>query len=199
LVSIIVLGLVIVVLSYLGAKKMLSTAVEIGLIDAPNERSSHNKDIPKGGGLVFATLFTLFNFYVYLQEPSFKTFVVSLLISGPTLFALGWLDDRFNLSAKIRLVFHLFISILVLMSLTKGFSTSFTVLFLPEVFWLNVIFCILYQTWFVNLYNFMDGADGLAAGVGVVAASALSSAFAAALLCLASSYYPETWIGHLLL
>ena len=153
---------------------MLNKALEIGLVDAPNERSSHVENIPKGGGAVFAVIFTLFNLYLYLQEPNFKPIVVSLLISGPALFALGWLDDRLRLSATVRLFVHFLVAGFAIFSLTHGFSQDFTVLFLPHILWINIVFCLLYLVWFINLYNFMDGVDGIAGGVGIVAAFALS-------------------------
>jgi Fuc2NAc and GlcNAc transferase len=43
-----------------------------------------------------------------------------------------------------------------------------TISFLPDLPWLTAGFCILFIAWFINLYNFMDGADGLATSIGMV-------------------------------
>lgn len=167
------LGAGLCVASFLTSKIMLMKAVEIELLDKPNVRSSHSGNIPKGGGLVFASLFSGFALLVYLTEAPFKPYITAFLIAGPALFGLGWIDDRLHLSASIRLIFHFLVSGIVLFSLTKGFSESFQVLFFPDWTLVTLGFCLLYLVWFVNLYNFMDGADGIAGGGGLIGALVL--------------------------
>jgi Fuc2NAc and GlcNAc transferase len=170
------LGLVVVGLSLVASKLMLNMALEIELIDQPNERSSHTQNIPKGGGVVFATLFTAYLLYLYATQAEMYKPLAPLLISGPALFGLGWIDDRLRLSAKVRLLCHFIVAAVTLSSLTQGFTRTFGFLFIPEG-WplLAIVFLLLYIVWFVNIYNFMDGVDGLAGGVGLVAALTLSA------------------------
>lgn len=142
----------------------------LGLVDRPNQRSSHQLPTVKGGGLVFSSVYLLTVSYLYFFVPGYKSVAAVVLIVCPHVLIIGWLDDRFNLSAKLRLVLHLLLSAFIVGLLANGFDLQMTFLFLPAVGWLNLVFSILFITWFTNLYNFMDGADGMAGATGVVGA-----------------------------
>lgn len=144
------------------------------MIDAPNERSSHVKPTPKGGGLGFFIVFTFILIVLYFQGNPFKSLAGPLLFGGPVVVLLGWLDDRFNLSAAFRLGVHLLVAVVIYGLVTRWFAIEFSISFLPNIFFLNFGFCILFISWFINLYNFMDGADGLAATTAIVGSSLLA-------------------------
>ena len=124
----------------------------IGSIDIPNNRSSHNKDVPKGGG--FGILLALVFFSLSLKIPIF-IWLPGLIISLTSF----WGGDRHCLSVKQRLFIHfgcsLLFSILFLYSKQAGFETY--------------IFCFPISVFIVgtaNFYNFMDGIDGIAGITG---------------------------------
>lgn len=149
------------------------TARGLGLIDRPNDRSSHKQPTVKGGGVVFSSVFLFFLLLFYLWVPGFKAASAMVLIVCPLVLIVGWLDDRFNLSALVRLFIHLVLSGLIISYLSNGLEIEFQLLFLPPNQWLNIVFTLLFLGWFTNLYNFMDGADGMAAGTGMVASALL--------------------------
>ena len=115
-----------------------------------------------------------FLFVIYHSLPLYKNSTLPLLTACPLLFLIGWFDDRMELSPKLRLLMQLTISLMILALSSKAFSQQSSFLFLPNHFLLNMTFGLLYVTWFVNLYNFMDGIDGMAAGNGICGAVALS-------------------------
>ncbi|PCH56644.1 MAG: glycosyl transferase [Legionellales bacterium] len=111
------------------------------LTDIPNQRSSHSTPIIRGGGIVFVLLWLLFS--ALLFETNY------IVLAGIGFAGIGFADDLFDLSAKWRLIAQIIIAALLLYSLA-----------LPA--WL-LIFYIPCICWSVNLFNFMDGTDGIAA------------------------------------
>ncbi len=126
---------------------------KFGLVDMPNERSSHVKPTPRGGGVgiwIAGILAGIFLFGAGL-----------FAVVGICLGVMGLIEDRFSLSAKVRLLAQV-----MLFSAAVYFFRVFNMSFIPGaamfVFWLLLI------TWTSNLYNFMDGIDGIAGIIGVV-------------------------------
>lgn len=169
-----VIGMVIFLLNIAFTKLLMNSAKKIGILDHPNDRSSHSQPTPRGGGLVFSTILIVCSFGAYISDSGFKLISTVLLVGGPIVVAIGWLDDRYKLSATLRLVVHFYSAICVIGISTGWFHESVRFLFLPDIFLLNIIFCILFISWFVNLYNFMDGADGLASSTAVVGSLAMA-------------------------
>lgn len=132
-------------------------------LDKPNSRSSHSELTPRGGGVVFVSLWLLGNIlgfflgFLSLQE-------ILILLPGSLLVAItGFCDDRYHLSARWRALFYCIAALLSIIAL-KGF-THFTInknIILHLSFY-GSIFAVLAIVWSINLFNFMDGLDGLAA------------------------------------
>ena len=113
--------------------------------DIPNERSLHSTPIPRVGGI--ALMAGVLSGWALLMQ--FLAWWVVLPALG--LFALSLLDDMRNLSPQIRLAGH-FLAALVAV-LGAGVALLW---FIPV---------LLFIVWMTNLYNFMDGSDGLAGGM----------------------------------
>jgi Fuc2NAc and GlcNAc transferase len=140
----------------------------MGMVDAPNERSSHSIPTPKGGGLAFFAVFSIILTWYFAFYPDYHKIVEPILYGGPFVVLVGWLDDRFNLSAAIRLLVHFAVAVLIYGLVTQWFRVPFSISFLPDLSWMGPVFSVFFIAWFINLYNFMDGADGLAASNAVV-------------------------------
>jgi UDP-N-acetylmuramyl pentapeptide phosphotransferase/UDP-N-acetylglucosamine-1-phosphate transferase len=119
-------------------------------LDHPNERSLHSLPIPRGGGL--AILAGVLSGCALSAAPVPWTLVGLAVLLAAVSFA----DDVRSLRAKWRLVAHLSAAGVVCVLFAESFPS---LLWLP-VGWLAV-------AWMTNLYNFMDGADGLAGGMAV--------------------------------
>ena len=144
------------------------------LLDPPNARSSHRKPTPRGGGVVFFFLSSIFSGLDLLINQGFTTSV--LLLWAAPLAVVGLLDDRYNLPASWRYVVQLFTAVIMvgLSPLVQRFGfaiTSASLLFL-----LVLALLVLAVTAVINFVNFMDGLDGLVAGCMAVTIAALSAA-----------------------
>ncbi len=122
-------------------------------VDVANERSLHTGRIPRIGGIAMTISVALSIALSIIALPN-TTLPVEPLAIAVGLFFLSAIDDWFSLPVLPRLVGHLVATGLVVHSLHLPI-----ILGLPAVLWL---------VWMTNLYNFMDGADGLAGGMTVI-------------------------------
>jgi UDP-N-acetylmuramyl pentapeptide phosphotransferase/UDP-N-acetylglucosamine-1-phosphate transferase len=138
-------------------------------VDRPNERSLHDKPVPRIGGLGLHTGTLLAWPVIGLEFPAI------LWISFVGLLIVSLIDDIRGLPVLARLAAHL---------LASGSIAAFIIF--PDHGWIAACIATLGLTWISNLYNFMDGADGLAGGMaffgfgvyGIAAWHAGSTAFA---------------------
>ena len=153
----------LVVASFLLTELIRRYTLKKNLIDTPNERSSHTVPTPRGGGLSIVVIFLIAISYV----DSVPTDIFMALIGSGGLIALiGFWDDHDHVPAKWRLLAH--------------FVASFWVLYwlggIPEfhifnysidagIIGLGLIAILL--VWLLNLFNFMDGIDGIAASEAI--------------------------------
>lgn len=140
-----------------------------GVIDIPNERSSHQIPTPRGGGLAIIITFLLASLaLIYFrpieQLPGLMFWLGLILIAITSL-----LDDRLNLPVYLRFVLHLLAATLVAVEsggfqnfpLPAPYNFNLGVFNFPlTIFWILAV---------LNIYNFLDGIDGYAAVQGLVA------------------------------
>lgn len=133
----------------------MKTAVKLKIFDMPHHQSSHTGVVVRGGGIIFYVAFLLWSVLNGFQ------WYGGLL--GLTIIALvSFIDDIRMVSPKIRLVCQ-FIAIVLL------FYHSGLVRTAPYVVVMLTIACV----GMVNIYNFMDGINGMTGGYSLVVASAL--------------------------
>ena len=171
-----------------------------GFLDRPNERSSHTRVVPRAGGLeivVAVGLCLALAPELWRQRPA-----AAALVAGALLLALvGLCDDRFGLSALVRLSFHL--------AVAAGFvyaagAIDRVPLPAPLDFALGPLGPAVSVLWIVavvNFYNFMDGIDGLAAlqamvtgtGIALAGFDPLASFLGAALAGASAGFLVFNW------
>lgn len=144
---------------------MIRYASRRGVMDIPNARSLHQSPVPRGGGLAIVVVVTLVQAGLLLGYDGAPTYPLLLWHGGALVLAwLGWRDDRRPLSSRLRLVVQAVVATFGVAGLHLGSA-------LPEALPLvGVCLTVVAVIWFVNLYNFMDGADGIA-GVQAVGAA----------------------------
>ena len=132
------------------------------LPDVPNHRSLHRDPTPRGGGLAFGISFltslgvVLFYFYPqFINESLIAFFVGSILV-----YLLGLMDDAYALPALLRLSLQILIA-LVLCSYGAPEKIHFLG-FLEFYGWPALLLQVFWVLTCINLFNFMDGLDGLA-------------------------------------
>jgi Fuc2NAc and GlcNAc transferase len=145
------------------------------MIDRPNERSSHSQPVPRGGGIALAATFFVSVIVLWSIRIMAAQLAIALLGGGLLVAWIGWLDDRGGVAASKRALVHLIAAVWAIAWL-GGFDRSW--LISPvELGPLGTALAVVGIIWWINLYNFMDGIDGIAAGQAVTVA-----AFAAGLL-----------------
>jgi Fuc2NAc and GlcNAc transferase len=146
-------------------------ALAFGVIDIPNSRSSHTIATPRGGGAAVVVV-TLGVSTLLWASRDLNSNVAGALLGGGALIALiGFLDDRRPIGASPRLVVHLGAALLAT-ALLGGLPQLQVG---PHVWlstWEGYVLAVLGITWTLNLFNFMDGIDGIAASEAVFVALA---------------------------
>lgn len=150
-------------------------AMQRWFLDQPNARSLHTFPVPRTGGLGIVPASVL-----GILVAGGDTLIVLLAVG---LMLLSLLDDWKNLPAAWRLFGHLVA------------ASIFALVYFPHAGWIGLPALALAVGWMINLYNFMDGADGLAGGMTVVgfctyaaaAALAADAPFALASVCVAAA------------
>lgn len=145
---------------------VLRCAHVLRLIDLPNVRSSHTLPTPRGGGLAIAIVCTVLLLLREFASESIDNGLLGIAVGGVLVAVLGFLDDRYSLSAKWRFVVQAAVVVVVVVALGGLPDEARRVL--P---WITtgsgVVLCAVVVLWFLNLFNFMDGIDGIAASQGV--------------------------------
>ncbi|AEF99625.1 MraY family glycosyltransferase [Methylomonas methanica] len=151
------------------------------VLDIPNQRSSHSVPTPRGGGLAIVLAFgmalLLLKFGQLIDSRLLALFGVTLLVAG-----IGFCDDHAHVAARWRLLIHLFAAALAL-KLLGGFPLlllpapldQLTHRWLIDISWLGYVIGTLLLVWCLNLFNFMDGTDGIAASESLFMSMALAS------------------------
>lgn len=137
-------------------------ALRVNLLDLPNDRSSHSVPTPRGGGVGFVGVFLVVAGVLW-QLGLIGTSLFAALAGGGTLVAvLGFVDDRRPLPARVRFAGHVVSAAWVLWWLGPLPPLPVFGLDVP-MGWLAAPLAAGYMVWSVNLFNFMDGIDGIAA------------------------------------
>ena len=141
-------------------------------MDIPNERSSHLTPTPRGGGIAFVTTSLVGFLLLLLNSELDRADLLALCCAGAIVAIGGHLDDRQKISgAAIRLGFHALGAIILVVGV--GIPSELA-LFERTVNTgiVGSILGVVYLVWLLNLFNFMDGTDGIAASEGVFVALA---------------------------
>ncbi|AXP02142.1 glycosyl transferase [Pseudomonas fluorescens] len=136
-------------------------ALARSLMDVPNARSSHSVPTPRGGGVAIVLGFlSVLPVLAFLGGLSW-TFTWALLGAGAGIALLGFLDDHGHIAARWRLLGHFLGAVWALFWL-GGLPALELFGFVLDLGWLGHVLAAIYLVWMLNLYNFMDGIDGIA-------------------------------------
>lgn len=174
-----VIGFIIAAtMSLLLTPAVKALAFKIGAVDKPNARKVHTRIMPRLGGLAIYAAFAigLFALLPFLPDAMLsgydKRFIAALLSGGTIIVLIGALDDRFELSAKVKLLGQIAAACVVVF----GFGIRISLLNIPfgetiepVAEWLAIPLTILWIVGCTNAINLIDGLDGLAAGVSGIA------------------------------
>ncbi|MFZ5540480.1 MAG: MraY family glycosyltransferase [Pseudomonadota bacterium] len=146
------------------------------LLDVPNERSSHAHPVPRGGGVAIVLAFVAGALALWWCGSMPTALLAALLVGGGLVAAVGFWDDHVNLPARVRLPLHVIAAVLAVALLGPVQHVPVGAAMWVAPAWIAWPVSVIGVAWLLNLYNFMDGIDGIAAG------EAVSVALAAALI-----------------
>ena len=158
--ALLALALVSAVLTWLARRYALRRQ----LLDHPGERRSHHVATPRGGGIAIVVTALVGLAAGALLYPAAAAHL-AIFAAGLMLVAgIGWWDDHRPLPAMRRLLVHMLASVLLAGLVWQATGNA-----------LQAVLLFLVATALVNLWNFMDGINGIASGYALVGALSLAA------------------------
>ncbi len=151
----------LVVGAIIGTLVYSRVAFKLQIVAVPNERTLHGQTIPQGGGVVIAVLFlgTALTLQVggRLQPDWFWA-----LMGGGVMAVTGIVDDARGLSQRLKFAVQI-LCVVWALSWAGGLAPVQLGFRVVELGVAGDVFALVGFVWFINIYNFMDGVDGMAA------------------------------------
>ncbi len=159
--------------------------IAVGIADLPNERSSHDRPVPKAGGVAVAVAFVagLGALALVLGGggwPASGERLAGFLGLAAAVAGFGLLDDLFGLAARTKLVVQTALALAFSILVARIEQVTLPGLGTIALGPLGHLATVLWLVGFMNVFNFMDGINGIAGGAAVIAAVALGLIAAAA-------------------
>lgn len=172
-----------------GMVKLLQPmAYMVELVDKPGGRKQHDGLVPLTGGIAtFAGIFL--TAYLFLEQPMF---VRLFMLGGGFIVFLGAIDDRYDISPRLRLVGQLLVAAIFVYGLSITLADFGDLLGIGPIHvgWFGYPLALLSLVGVVNAYNMLDGIDGLVGAMALISFMGLAYLFGLsidvniALLCL---------------
>ncbi len=136
-------------------------ALMYDMVDYPTERSSHKTATPRGGGMsiviVFLCALPMLNMWFEIQNNS----IWALVGAGGAVALVGFVDDHLNVSLAWRLVTQ-FCGAIWALTWLGGMPPLDIFGYAFDLSWLGHFLGVVYLVWLINIFNFMDGINGIA-------------------------------------
>ncbi len=158
----IVLFICVFLVAYLSTPLFKNLAIKFNILDIPNCRKVHKEPIPLLGGL---SIYIGVILGLALNLANLR-FFSGIIIGATIILIIGLIDDVRGLSAQFRLIVQFLAALIII-----GFGVRLS--FLPNSLWGNAAEIILTLIWVIgitNALNYLDGIDGLAAGIAAIIA-----------------------------
>ena len=187
-------------IAWAGTGLILRLLQRRAILDVPNPRSSHSQPTPRGGGIAVVGSIAIVWIAWWLLDlsagawwPIFAATAVLALVS--------WADDLRGMPVGLRLATHLACVVAGVSLLPENQMVLQGVV----PWWLDRLVAVVAWLWFVNLYNFMDGIDGItsvetiAIGGGLILVSVVggweypAGALALVIAAAAAGFLPWNW------
>lgn len=136
-------------------------ALTRSLMDVPNARSSHSVPTPRGGGVAIVVVFLGVLCAMYAQSLVASSAFFAVAGAGALIAVIGFMDDHGHIAARWRLLGH-FAAAAWLLFWIGGLPVVEIGGGTFDLGWFGHVLAAFYLVWLLNLYNFMDGIDGIA-------------------------------------
>ena len=161
--------------SALLAGKLIGWTAARGAIDVPNDRSSHTRATPRGGGLAIVAITLTAAGLACALHPESARLVLGAALPAAVVAAVSWIDDMRSVAKRTRFAVHVGCALAataVLGPVSRVDLGSFGGLEFGIAAWPLTVLWIAGLT---NAFNFMDGIDGIAGITAAVAGAALAA------------------------
>ena len=136
------------------------------VVDLPNERSLHSEPTPRLGGVGIALG------ALPLMCVAGNTTLCVIAACAAFLAVVSFIDDMRSLPVAVRLPAHFAAALVAVLAFASPAAGA------PHWGWAGYALAVLAIAWMTNLFNFMDGSDGLAGGMATIGFAALAIAAA---------------------
>ncbi|MBD8574605.1 glycosyltransferase family 4 protein [Pseudomonas syringae] len=136
-------------------------ALSRSLMDIPNARSSHSIPTPRGGGVSIVLAFLLAVALAGASGRMNLDFLLAMVGGGGLVAVIGFMDDHGHIAARWRLLGH-FVAAAWALFWLEGMAPLDLFGWRLNSGWISALLATFYLVWMLNLYNFMDGIDGIA-------------------------------------
>jgi Fuc2NAc and GlcNAc transferase len=152
------------VVAVVATRASIAWAHHRNILDEPNHRSSHSRPTPRGGGIGVVTA-CIVGIAGATTMGLLSHSAAGALACGLPIAVIGYIDDRRSLSARSRLLVQVASAAGALWFLSP--LPALTVFGFTLPIGLTLAFYLIGIVWMTNLYNFMDGIDGIAAAQAI--------------------------------
>lgn len=162
-------------LTCIAIKVLSPIAQRVGLVDLPNERKLHVGAIPLIGGISIYCSVLLVSSIVIEQSQIFNLY----LISAALILFLGVLDDKYDLSVRIRMAAQVITASILIFGAGLYLTSFGHILYFFELKlgYVGIAVTILAVIGAINAFNMVDGIDGLAGMLSLITFAALAFLF----------------------
>ena len=147
-----------------GTRIFRSYAIHKGIVANPNFRSLHERPMPRGGGIVFSSVFIFAVIGLWLAAAIDSSLMRAIVLGGGVATLSGFVDDIVQIGPKPKFAIQGALAAWVLYCF--GSQPLVDLPWTPA--WIDLAVSWLVLIWLMNLYNFMDGIDGMAASGAVL-------------------------------
>ena len=147
--------LLLIIIFNLGIVFFKKFAFKYNFISVPKKRDSHSGIIPKGSGIIFFLILMGYSLFQYSYLSNENILFLMIIICTPVIALSSFIDDKYNLSWRFKILIDISTSFLILYFIYNNFWGDNIVYNLICSF--VILFFII---WFINLINFTDGSDG---------------------------------------
>jgi Fuc2NAc and GlcNAc transferase len=150
--------------SFFGTYSYRRLALRHSVIADVNFRSLHARVVPRGGGVAFGCVFSIAILCMWKFGAVPTWLMLSFGLGGAAAALVGFIDDVYEIAATTKLLAQIGLAL-------WSFAIFFELLYAPYFSNFGVasqmalaVVCLFTSVWFINMYNFIDGADGMAIG-----------------------------------
>lgn len=141
-----------------------------GIIAKINSRTLHERIVPRGGGIAIGAVYSFLTLAYWIWGPLPTPLGFALFGGGFAATLIGFVDDVREISALPKLTLQAVLAAWITVLFLEPFYSWYLIDFTPAARALVLLLVAFIPLWLINLFNFIDGIDGLAASASVLTA-----------------------------